>query len=253
MDIRMRMTGSGAGLLVLASLMGPPWAGAADTVASKNREGNRLFEQQKYQDAEKAYLQAQTEGAARPEIAYNLGNALVKQRKYDQAVQSLQQSIRGADRGLQANAWFNLGNALFEKGGFADSVQAYVQSLRINPADRDAKHNLELALQKMKEQKNQPQSGGDQNQEKKDGGQEQPPGNSRKDLQPQPENNKGSSDSPPQAKPGNPQSTQAEQRPGEFSKERALQILDALQNQELAEQRKLLELKARRKATGKDW
>jgi Ca-activated chloride channel homolog len=117
----------------------------ADSVASKNKDGNRLFSQEKYQEAEKAYLDAEVQSPDRPELLYNLGNTLIKQKKYEQALQSLRQAVSKGDEGLQESSWFNAGNALFEMGNFRDSAQAYIQALRINPADRDAKYNLEMA------------------------------------------------------------------------------------------------------------
>lgn len=232
----------------------------ADSAGSKNKEGNRLFEQRKYEEAQKAYLQAQIEAPNRPELLYNLGNTLLKQKKYNQAIQELHKALAKADKGLQANSWFNAGNALYEMGRFKDSAQAYIQSLRINPRDPDAKHNLELALRKMKEQPQQGQQNKEQNQnkneqEKQDSAQNQQSASQEKKSQPEKHNQQNQSSQAQQDphKPVQPEPSQADRRDGSFSKDRALQILDALQNQELAEQRKILERRARRKATGRDW
>ncbi len=43
------------------------------SVASKNRTGNQFFDQGKYAEAEKAYLEAQSKDSGRPELSYNLG------------------------------------------------------------------------------------------------------------------------------------------------------------------------------------
>jgi len=225
----------------------------AAVAGSKNKEGNRLFGQGKYEEAQKSYLEAQAEAPDRPELLYNLGNTLIKQKRYEQALQALRQAVSRGDKGLQTSAWFNMGNALFEAGHFGDSAQSYIQSLRLNPADRDAKHNLELAMKKMEEQKN-PKQNQDKNNPQAGSGQK-PRGEKDQEKPPEkgnppPQTSQGKQDSP---RATNPQATQAERREESFSKERALQILDALQNQEIAEQRKLLERRARRKATGKDW
>lgn len=238
-----------AWILVLSA----PAAYGDSSAASKNRDGNRLFHEGKYVDAEKAYLEAQAQAPDRPEPLYNLGNALLKQKKYPQAVETLSRAASRGAKGLQANSWYNSGNAFFEMRDYSQAVNAFTQALRLNPADRDAKHNLELALRMIEEQKQQaqkPQSQEQQNQnrDQQAGNQQQPPQSEKKDEQAQ---------SPPQKpegdKTGSPQATQANRKNESFSKERALQILDALQNQELAEQRKLLESRARRKATGRDW
>ena len=226
----------------------------AESVASKNKTGNRLFEQGKYQEAEKAYLEAQANMPGRPELSYNLGNTLIKQKKYDQALQALRQAVSKGDKGLQASSWYNVGNTLFDMGSFKDAAQAYIQSLRVRPEDRDAKHNLELSLKKEQEQQRQQQQQGPG--QKQDSNQQKPDQNEGNKNEPKPQDKQGQQqqqEQPQGQKPANPQPSASSRPEGSFSKERALQILDALQNQELAEQRKLLERQARRKALGRDW
>ena len=244
-----------AAIIATAWLWPAPHA-LADSVASKNKAANRLYEQSRFQEAERAYLEAQAEAPGRPELSYNLGNALIRQKKYDQALQSLRQSIAKGNRGVQVNGWYNSGNALFDMGNYKDAVQAYIQALRLNPADRDAKHNLELAQKKLQEQQQQPpqQTQGDkqdQNQQKP-GGSGQNEGRGSGAPKPKDQQEQQSPDSQGQ-KPAEPQPSQSDRPQGGFSKERALQILDALQNQELAAQRRLLERQVRRKTTARDW
>jgi len=234
-----------AALISLAVCPAPAYA---DSIASKNKNGNRLFEQGKYEDAEKAYLDAQVLMPGKPELSYNLGNSLIKQQKYDQALQSLRLALSRGDKALQANSWYNAGNALYDTGSFQDSAQAYIQALRLNPADRDAKHNLELALKKMQEQKQQDTQGkGNPDSSRQNAGKEQgskgnPQANPQDKQQSQAQNSQGKT-----------QSGQPMRPEGNISKERALQILDALKNQELADQRKVVEHLVRRKAFARDW
>jgi tetratricopeptide (TPR) repeat protein len=238
-------------VLILMLALAAPAAAAGSTIARKNREGNRLFAEGKFADAERAYVEAQVDAPGRAELLYNHGNALIRQKKYEPALHQLRQAVGKGDRGLQASAWFNSGNTLYEMGAFGDAAQAYIQALRINPADRDAKHNLELALQKAREQQDRSAKGdqskdnrgADPQQSDKRNGQGQQ-ADARGNVPPQKEE---------QSKPANPQATQADGREAGFTKDQALQILDALQNQELVEQKKRLERLARRKAAGRDW
>jgi Ca-activated chloride channel family protein len=229
----------------------------ADSVASRNRQGNKLYGEGKYQESEKAYLGAQGVEPGRPELLYNMGNALLKQKKYDQAVQALHQAVNKGNRGLQGSAWYNLGNALFENGKYKESADAFVQTLKVNPADREAKHNLELALRRLQRQKSQSSAGGGQKQDhqkdQRQQQQDQSAGNNAKEQPERQESKPPGQEQKNQEQPANPRATQGEGREGGLNKERALQILDALQNQELADQRKMLERQARRKAIGKDW
>jgi len=242
------------GLLLLIAIIATQ-PGFTQKAASKNQRGNALFAEGKFEEAEKAYLEAQAELPDRPELFYNLGNTLIKRNKLDQALQSLRQAESKGDEILRGDSWFNIGNALFEKGDYPAAAQSYIQSLGIDPSDKEAKHNLELALNKIDEQQ---QMGQDKNQQsdrenpEESQDQQQGPG----DSSDSPEENQQSPQSredQEQNEPANPQSSQPEHQEGSLTKEQALQILDALQNQELAEQRKLLQRRARRKARGWDW
>ena len=212
---------------------------SAESPASKNKRGNRLFEQGKYEDAEKAYLTAQGDDPGKPEILYNLGNSLVKQKKYQEGVQALGQSIKNGDKGIKEKGLYNTGNALFSAGNYKDSADAFIQALKLDPGDRDAKYNLELALMNLEK----PKQKGSQNQS-----------SSGKKPQPQQSSqDKNSSGNPKENAQAKPQASQALQREDSITKDQAIQLLDAVKNQELKEQRKLLETRAAEKARGRDW
>jgi Ca-activated chloride channel family protein len=237
---------------ILLAILIPPFLFAstafADSAGSRNQAGNRLFEQGKYQDAEKAYLDAQVTMPGKPELSYNLGNSLIKQKKYDQALQSLRLALSRGDRNLQANSWYNAGNALYETGNFQDSAQAFIQSLRLNPSDRDAKHNLELALKKMQEQQQNSQGEG-----KPDSNPNQSEDRSKRGNQKAPSNPQNRKPSDPSEDQGRKQAEQQARSQQGISKERALQILDALKNQELADRRKAVARPVLPKGFVRDW
>jgi Ca-activated chloride channel homolog len=212
----------------------------AESPASKNKKGNQLFAQGKYEDAEKAYLDAVGKAPDKPEILYNLGNSLIKQKKYDQGIQTLRQAVRNGDKAIQEHSRYNEGNALFSLGKFRESADTYIQTLRLNPNDKDAKHNLELALMQLKEQETKKSESQDRNsQEASKQGKEQ-------------QKNPNIDNQKPNASPQQ-QGNQMPRTEGAISKEKALQMLDAVQNQEREEQRKLMEKRARQRANGKDW
>ncbi len=227
----------------------------AETLAAKNRKGNQFYAQKKYAEAEKEYLDAQVKNPGNPAILYNLGNSLIRQEKFGPGVKALDQAIESGDKAAKKNSWYNKGNALFGMGAYRDSANAFIEALKLDSSDKDAKHNLELALMKLKEEERQKQQSG----KEKPGEAKQPADNSQN--QPAP----GSEDRQKQSSRGGAQqrkeqkeapkreTTQTPDRKGAVGSERALQILDAIQNQERDEQRKLLERRTLRDAEGKDW
>lgn len=229
-------------MLFLAAFLAFFLPGAkAQSIASKNKKGNRLFAQGDYAGAEKAYREAQGAAPGNPEIQYNLGNSLIEQRKYDRGVQSLRQSMSTGDRAIKEHSWYNAGNALFMRGEFKDAAEAYVQALKLDPGDWDAKHNLELALMKLKQQN--PATG----KTNQSGGNKENPTHTDDKNQ----NGSGSRKDPAES-PGQ-QATQTVQRAGSISREQALQILDALKNRELEDQRKPLERRTIQRSNVRDW
>ncbi len=130
------------------------------TVGQLNNRGNRLFAAGKFDDALAAYKQAQLQAPDVAEPYYNAANTYYRQQNFQQAELQARQALQRADLPLAEQSYFNLGNIYFQNGQFEQAAEAYKQALRINPADMDAKYNLELTLQKLKDknQQNQPQN-----------------------------------------------------------------------------------------------
>lgn len=180
---------------------------AADPAASRNNEGNRLYNQKLFDEALKMYTDAQASRPEAPELHYNIGNVLFRKKEYDKAVEEYLRAEAAPDRALSQAATFNRGNALMMQGRPEEAIQAYVQSLRARPDDADAKRNLELALRLLQEKKKQQQQ--DKNQKP-----DQPPPQQTPQQQ-------GQGDKTPPRK-----------RPGEMTEQEARQVLQALQQEE---------------------
>lgn len=178
----------------------------------------------------------------------NLADGLYKNGKFEEAATLFRSLGEEPGSPLAAPARFNLGNALFQKQDYRGAIQAYRDALRLSPDDRDARRNLELALRALKEQEEQKkrqQNQQDQkDQDKKPKPQDQKSGDQqKKDQTSRPE--------PPKS-PQQRQDERFRQEAG-MPKERAMQLLDALQQNEKAEQKRLLQAKRAEKKGTKDW
>jgi Ca-activated chloride channel homolog len=139
---------------------------------------------------------------------------------------------------LAEPARFNLGNTLYQKKDFGGAAAAYRDALRLLPGDADTRHNLELALRAEEKQKQQRQ-------------QQQRQQQSKPSPQPSPS---GSQGQPKRDRPPTEQEKEQQRFQDEtgMPKERAMQLLDALQQNEKDEQRRLMARRENRKG-GKDW
>ena len=187
-----------------------------------NAAGNRLFDQQSYQESLYEYRQAQINDPELAEPFYNASNAYNRLGDLDAVQAQTLQTLENADPDLAARAWYNLGNAFFDAQNFSAAVEAYKDALRFTPEDIDAKHNLELALlmveQQDEEQKQQQQSAQTEN------GENLP--NPEEDTQPTPKNEGQSAE--PQESPQSDETPENNTDSGELTPEQAAQLLEAL-------------------------
>lgn len=131
----------------LAALAGAlaAWPAVAST-RSLNEEGNRAYRRAEFEQALRAYTEAQVRAPDSPVIQYNIGNVFYRQEEYERASEAYRKALEAARGPLARDSAYNLGNARFQAGDYAGAVAAYRGALQIDPADRDAKRNLEIAL-----------------------------------------------------------------------------------------------------------
>jgi Ca-activated chloride channel family protein len=94
------------------------------------------------------------------------GSAQYRQKQYDKAAQSYEDSIAQGPSRLEPH--YNLGNAKFMQEDYDGAIAAYEDALKINPNDDDSKFNLDLA-KKRKEEKENSKDKKDKDKDKKDG------------------------------------------------------------------------------------
>ncbi len=137
--------------------------------------GNRAYEGERYEQALAAYDRAITLTPDDPAVTYNRGNTLHSLGRFEEAsVVSLAAVAALTDGPLREWARYALGNHAYRRGDLAAAREAYVAVLRADPADEDARHNLELVLLQQREReaeqtRQEPNPGGN-------GGQESQPG-----------------------------------------------------------------------------
>ncbi|WP_374163480.1 tetratricopeptide repeat protein [Arcticibacter sp. MXS-1] len=210
-------------------------------------QGNELYKQQKYQEAEKNYRKSLAVKGKLVEGNFNLGDALYKQKKFGEAGEQFGRIAAAAqDKNVQAQAFHNLGNSLLSSKKIQESIEAYKKALLNNPKDDQTRYNLAYAQQLLKNQQNkQNQNKQNQNKNKDQNKQDQ----KNKDQQDKNDQNKNKDQDKKDQQNGN------QPRPDQLSKDEAERMLEALNNQERGTQDKLKNKKfggAKGRIT-KDW
>ncbi len=122
------------------------------------REGNKNYESENYGNAIVAYQKALKETPESFEAAFNLGDALFREKKYEEAAQQFQNlAAQTDDKTKKAISYHNLGNAWLMQGKLKESIEAYKNALRNNPADDQTRYNLAFAQEQLKKQQEQQQ------------------------------------------------------------------------------------------------
>lgn len=143
-------------------------AAASNTAAQEERphvrRGVALLEQERFAEAEAEFRSALRLKPSSFEAAYNLGTALFRQEKYDEALQQLQATTPFAndDKQRLASLFHNLGNSYLFGQNIDQSIEAYKQALRHNPLDDETRYNLIAAMKLKDEQEEQEEEQQDQ-------------------------------------------------------------------------------------------
>jgi len=202
------------------------------------RKGNGDYKDGNFQQAEVEYRKALEKDPGSFRADYNLGNALYRQKQFDAAAARFTGlAENGKDKQKLNRYYYNLGNTQYENHKYQESVEAYKNALKNNPGDMDAKHNLQLALRMLNDQKQQKNQ--DKQQQNKD--QQDKKNKENKDKQNQEQQQNQQQQENGSKKP----SPQPLNQKGQISPEDAERILQALENEEKDVMKKVQERKER--------
>ena len=199
-------------LLLLISV-----SAVAQTDRQYIRQGNKQFHSGDYPGAEVSYRKAVEKNPKNPQATFNLGNALMAQKKDSAAVVQFENAARLETNPLRkAQSYHNMGVICQTHKMYGEAIEAYKNALRLNPDDDETRYNLVLCKhQKQKQDQNRQNQQNNDDQKKDD----------KKDQQ-KPEENKDKQKQQEQPKP-------------QMSKENAEQLLNAAIQNEKQTQDKL--------------
>lgn len=126
------------------------------------KRGNLLYNDNKYDEAQKAYEKALSKKEGSGIVNFNLGNTLYKKGFYDNSIASYNKALASGESRLIPQTDFNIGNAQYRIGGKKEStdisktkelyetaLKYYKRSIDLDPRDMDAKYNYELVEKKL--------------------------------------------------------------------------------------------------------
>lgn len=210
--------------------------------------GNRHYRAGRYAEAVEAYESALRDGTDSRELRYNLGTALLRLGRYGEAEQHFRAALDAVDPDLRERTFYNLGNRFLRAARedldpsaqaplLQSAIEAYQRALRIDPADIEAKWNLEMALRE-----------DEQRQSGQQGGEQQPQGDPRDEEQ---GGGGGGGSTAPQQRQERPRIDAADRTP--LTREQADRVLSAVEQDERDLTREKLRKGQRRTPVRRDW
>ena len=136
------------------------------------RQGNKQYNAGDYANAEVSYRKAIEKNPRNPQALYNLGNALMAQKKDSASIEQFQNAAKLETNPMRKyQSFHNIGVICQSHKMYGEAIEAYKSALRLNPNDDETRYNLVLCKhQKQKQDQNkqdQQQNKNDQNKDDK--------------------------------------------------------------------------------------
>ena len=148
------------------------FSSTAQSERKMTRKGNTQYETGNFIDAEINYKKALAENADLLEAQFNLGDALVKQERFDEALEAFDKvSASTENQKLKANALHNKGNVLLSQQDLEGAIESYKDALRVNPKDHETRYNyayVKNLLDQQQQDQNQDQEQNDDDNKEED-------------------------------------------------------------------------------------
>ncbi len=136
-------------------LTGLALQGQAGTRESLLREGGEAYKEGQFEKSSELFAEALGESPGDAEALFDLGASQYRQEDYEGAAARFRQAAESGGPALAPQAWYNLGNSQLALEQPQEAVNSYVEALKRDPSLREARHNLEMALQQLQQQQEQ--------------------------------------------------------------------------------------------------
>ena len=203
------------------------------------RQGNKQYRLGNSAEAEVLYRKAVEKNARNAQANYNLGNALMLQRKDSLSISQLEAAAKlETNPKRRAQAYHNMGVICQQHQMFGEAIEAYKESLRNNPTDHQTRYNLALCKRQQKQQQQNQQN---QNKDKQ-----------KQDQQKQDQQKQDQQKQDEQQKKDEQKQKQDEQK---MSRENAEQMLNAAiqEEKQTQERMKKAQQQAGKRVLQKNW
>ena len=136
-------------LLVTGLSFGQQWRDSLEAARS-------AYENKEYGEALKYYESAQKNAPENIDLSDEMAQSAYKAREYKKAEEIYKQNSNRKKTEIEkADNFYNTGNAKMKNKDYQGAIESYKESLRLNPNDEQTRYNLSEALRQLKNQQEQ--------------------------------------------------------------------------------------------------
>jgi len=289
-SVKRQLRISGLVTVVFSLFIIPSYCQAGTSVRKTIFEGNRLYRDNRFDEALQKYQEADLAVPDSALVDFNLGAALYKKKDYAKAIEHFTKALNSEDKNLEADALYNIGNCKYRQAKLKEdtdpssavnlmreSLDYYKRSAEIKAKDKDPRFNYEFVqnqlkalLEKSKEAKEKNKAGQcpvSEQQQKGTGGSESPETKNEEKGQAgtespkdkEREDKKGKSAQQEEKEKEREQSGEHKEsypeqlKEGELSKEAARELLEQYGQEEAIPDYRLRQPQVDEGRVGKDW
>lgn len=122
-------------------------------ISPKVNKANKLYEEGKYEEAYELYKEASILHPENDKIKFNLGDCAYRMERLREAGDIFMNLTGSENDEVKLKSLYNLGNTFLSAGKYREAISMYKRVLMASPSNEKAKRNLEIAREKLEEQK----------------------------------------------------------------------------------------------------
>jgi len=124
------------------------------------------YKEGKYKEAQEKFVSAQRLAPEGVDLSKDIGTSAYRSGDYSSAEKAFHAAInKSSTPEEKSRKWHNIGNAQIKQKNYQGAVDSYKQALRDNPSDEKARYNLAEAKRRLKKQEEEQQQNQQQNQQ----------------------------------------------------------------------------------------
>jgi len=216
------------------------------------------YKKQDYAKALRYYESAQKKAPENVDLSDEMAQSAYKAREFEKAEKIYQQSSASKkSKSDKAKSYHNMGNARMKKKDYQGAVESYKESLRNNPNDEQTRYNLSEAIRRLKDEqkKNQNDNKDKDKQDPRDNKDNQGNSKDKQNGGNKPKDNKGNNNKQNNSGKKDQQDQNGQGKSSNLPNKSVERMLDKLMKAEAETKRKMGGSKQEGSSTksGKDW